>query len=138
MDFPPPGPLVFTPSKTQEEADIPASNVKENVEVKAAAEKADAVNAKKADETAAEKCWNCDKVFTPDHQCSSAATNTSVASPGAEKCMSPGLSPKISDSVPQSRPSQIIKNLKKFCPVCETYFKASAKCQSCLPPAPPP
>ena len=127
--LPPPAPLVFTPLKNQEGPQTTLSIVKKPVEEKAAAEKA---------EMTAEKCWNCDKVFTPDHQCSSAATNTSVASPGAEKCMSPGLSPKISDSVPQSRPSQIIKNLKKFCPVCETYFKASAKCQSCLPPAPPP
>ena len=136
--FPSPAPLVFTPSKNQEDAEFPTSNLKENVEEKAAARKADTVNASKAEITAAEKCWNCDEVFTPEHQCSSVALDRSVASSGAQKCMSSGLLPIISDSVLQSRPSRIIKNLKKFCPVCETYYKASSKCQSCLPPAPPP
>ena len=58
--FPPPAPLVFTPLKNQAGPQTTLSIVKKPVEEKAAAEKA---------EMTAEKCWNCDKVFTPDHQC---------------------------------------------------------------------
>ena len=56
--FPPPAPLAFTPERIQEGIETPVTQPVENIVVE---------NVVKG--TAAEKCWNCDEVFTPDHQC---------------------------------------------------------------------
>ena len=55
------------------------------------------------------KCLNCDGLMGALHQCETVVRN----------------------------PSRIIKNLQKFCSVCETFYKAGTKCQSCRNREPP-
>ena len=62
------------------------------------------------------KCLNCDGFMGPSHQCGDLS------------------SPK--ETVVRNN-SRIIKNLMKFCHVCETFHKAHLKCQSCVTPEPP-
>ena len=49
-EIPPPAPLVFTPSKSQDDTkvEVEVSDDKDNL-----------------------SCWNCDAEMTPDHQCKS-------------------------------------------------------------------
>ena len=96
--FPLPAPLVFTPCKIQEVAEISGSNVK-------------------VPPLTVFKCLNCDGPMGASHQCGDFS------------------SPK--ETVMQNT-SRIIRNLKKFCSVCETFHKADTKCRSCATPEPPP
>ena len=96
--FPSPAPLVFTPCKIQEVAEISGSNVK-------------------VPPLTVIKCLNCDGPMGASHQCGDFS------------------SPK--ETVMQNT-SRIIRNLKKFCSVCETFHKADTKCRSCATPEPPP
>ena len=96
--FPSPAPLVFTPCKIQEVAEISGSNVK-------------------VPPLTVFKCLNCDGPMGASHQCGDFS------------------SPK--ETVMQNT-SRIIRNLKKFCSVCETFHKADTKCRSCATPEPPP
>ena len=85
---PSPAPLVFTPCKIPEEAEIQGSNVKVPPSTS---------------EGSVIKCSNCDEPMGASHQCGDFS------------------SPK--ETVVENR-SRTIKNLLKFCAVCEIYYKS--------------
>ena len=72
--FPPPAPLVFTPSKTNDEIETPVKAVEEvkSLEVEQVLEAADRIT-----------CWNCDDEMLPDHQCEGGSSVFPVTSEGA-------------------------------------------------------
>ena len=86
--IPSPAPLVFTPCKIPEEAEIQGSNVK----VPPSSLEGSVI-----------KCSNCDEPMGASHQCGDFS------------------SPK--ETVVENR-SRTIKNLLKFCAVCEIYYKS--------------
>ena len=96
--FPSPAPLVFTPCKIPEVAEI--------VKVPLSTAEGSVI-----------KCSNCDGPMGASHQCGDLS------------------SPK--ETMVKKRP-RTIKNLQKFCAVCEIFYKAGTKCQSCATPEPLP
>ena len=85
---PSPAPLVFTPCKIPEEAEIQGSNVKVPPSTS---------------EGSVIKCSNCDEPMGASHQC--------------------GYFSSPKETVVENR-SRTIKNLLKFCAVCEIYYKS--------------
>ena len=86
--FPSPAPLVFTPCKIPEEAEIQGSNVKVPPSTS---------------EGSVIKCSNCDGPMGASHQCGDfSSPNETVV----------------------ENSSRTIKNLQKFCAVCEIFYKS--------------
>ena len=131
MGFPPPGPLVFTPSKTQEDTEIPVANVED-------------VN-----------CCNCEQLMTPEHQCGETTPVSSSAIAPAVPCLDsppssdvesvlskpvaePQISAKTESDLSSKTPPLPRKgglNINKYCVKCDKRHPVWQKCQ-CHPVSP--
>ena len=125
MGFPPPGPLVFTPPKTQEDTEIPV------------------------------KCCNCEQLMTLKHQCGETTPVSSSAIAPAVPCLDippsrdvesvlskPVAEPKISaktDSDLSSKTPPLPRrrglNINTYCVKCDKRHPVWNKCQ-CQPVSP--
>ena len=112
--FPSPAPLVFTPSKTQEDTEIPAGNVKYV------------------------KCSNCERLMTPDHQCGETTPVFSSATVHPVSCLASAPSGdvksvllKTDSDIPSNTPPLPRRglNINKFCVKCDKRHPVWQKCQ---------
>ena len=125
MGFPPPGPLVFTPPKTQEDTEIPVAHVEDVI------------------------CCNCEQLMTLEHQCEETTPVSSSAIAPAVPCLDippsrdvesvlskPVAEPKIStktDSELSSKTPPLPRrrglNINTYCVKCDKRHPVWNKCQ---------